>query len=297
MSWKVSLDCTKAEAQAVSEDGDAIFALHDNPPVLVADAPDPDQPDRWQLHAYFEHEPTTQELILLKRLAPGGEPEVACLKDEDWVTMSQAGLEPIHAGRFFVHTPQHRDAIPEGATAFEIDAGLAFGTGQHATTAGCLLALDRLGDQGKTFANIIDVGTGTGLLAFAALKLWPEARVVASDIDPVAIEVAEENASLNRIPVAEAAGHVLLLTAPGLGHPLIANRRPYDLLIANILAGPLVSLAPGFAEALAPGGTMILSGLLDTQAETVAAAYEREGLHLIDGGTGEWRVLVLEKAR
>lgn len=296
MSWKVSLDCTRAEAQAVSEDGDTLFAMHDNPPVLVADEPDPDQPDRWQLHAYFENEPTTQELMLLKRLAPAGEPEVAYLKDEDWVTMSQAGLEPIHAGRFFVHTPRHRDMIPEGAIAFEIDAGLAFGTGQHATTAGCLHALDKLGHEGKRFSNIIDVGTGTGLLAFAALKLWPEARVVASDIDPVAIEVAEENASLNRIPVAEAAGHVLLLTAPGLGHPLIANRKPYDLLIANILAGPLVSLAPGFAAALAKGGTMILSGLLDSQADTVAAAYEAEGLSVVSKGDGEWRVLVLERA-
>lgn len=296
MSWKVTLDCSRAEAEAIGEGaGDALFAMHDVPPVLVADEPDADKPDDWKLHAYFEDEPTTQELILLKRLATRGEPQVEHLADEDWVTMSQAGLEPIHSGRFYVYTPQHRESIPEGAIAFEIDAGLAFGTGQHATTAGCLLALDRLAHDGKRFANVIDVGTGTGLLAFAALKLWPEARVVASDIDPVAIEVAEENASLNEIAVGEAAGHALLLTAPGLGHPLIANRRPYDLLIANILAGPLVSLAPGFSDALARGGTMILSGLLDSQADTVAAAYEAEGLSLVDKGEGEWRVLVLEK--
>ena len=111
--------------------------------------------------------------------------------------MSQAGLQPIRAGRFYVHTPMYR-GVPPGTIAFEIDAGLAFGTGQHATTAGCLAALDKLERDGARFANIADIGTGTGLLAFAALALWPEAKCIATDIDPVAVDVARENAAINR---------------------------------------------------------------------------------------------------
>ncbi|MCJ7421502.1 50S ribosomal protein L11 methyltransferase [Sphingomicrobium astaxanthinifaciens] len=294
MSWRVTLPCTKAEAERIADSGDELFALHDTPPVLSADEPDEDKPDEWRLRAYFEEQPSTQDLILLRRLAPG-EPVVEHLDEEDWVTMSQAGIEPIRAGRFYVHTPHHPADEREGVVDFTVEAGLAFGTGQHATTAGCLEAIDRLGSEGRRFSNIADIGTGTGLLAFAALRLWPEARIIASDIDPVAIEVAEDNASRNHIPTGEGAGHVLLLTAPGLGHPLIANAKPFDLLIANILAGPLIDLAPGFAAALAPGGTMILSGLLDDQADRVAAAYTAQGLDCIDRGTGEWRVLRLER--
>ena len=294
MSWRVTLPCTKAQAERIAEAGDEAFALHERPPVLVAEEPDDRHPDDWRLRAYFEEQPTTQELILLRTLAPG-EPEIEHLDEEDWVTMSQAGIEPIRAGRFFVHTPHYPRDEREGVIDFTVEAGLAFGTGQHATTAGCLEALDRLEAQGERFSTIADIGTGTGLLAFAASRLWPGARVVASDIDPVAIEVAEQNASLNRIPVGEGSGHVLLLTAPGMGHPIIARMKPFDLLIANILAGPLIDLAPGFAAGLAPGGTMILSGLLDDQAERVAAAYTRLGLDLVDSGSGEWRVLWLTK--
>ncbi|MCM8557720.1 50S ribosomal protein L11 methyltransferase [Sphingomicrobium sediminis] len=294
MSWRVTLDCSRAEAQAIAETGELAFAMYDQPPVLVAEEPDEDQPEQWCLRAYFEAEPTTQELILLKRLA-SGEPHVEHLDDEDWVTMSQAGIEPIRAGRFHVHTPQFACITDEGVIDFTVEAGLAFGTGQHDTTAGCLEAIDSIADEGRNYSNIADIGTGTGLLAFAAHRLWPKARIVASDIDPVAIEVAEGNASLNRIPVGEGSGHVLLLTAAGLGHPMIARLKPFDLLIANILAGPLIDLAPGFAGALADGGTMILSGLLDDQADRVAAAYESQGLTLREKGSGQWRVLVLEK--
>ncbi|MCJ8190825.1 50S ribosomal protein L11 methyltransferase [Sphingomicrobium aestuariivivum] len=295
MSWRVTLPCTKAEAERIADSGDELFALHDTPPVLSADEPDEDKPEEWRLRAYFEEQPTTQDLILLRKLAPG-EPVVEHLDEEDWVTMSQAGIEPIRAGRFFVHTPHYLADEDDGVIDFTVEAGLAFGTGQHATTKGCLEAIDKLGAEGLHFSNVADIGTGTGLLAFAAHRLWPEAKIVASDIDPVAVEVAEQNASLNAIPTGEGSGHVLLLTAAGLGHSLIANLKPFDLLIANILAGPLIDLAPGFAAALAPGGTMILSGLLDEQAERVAAAYEAEGLEVVDLGTGEWRVLRLARS-
>ena len=294
MSWRVTLQCTRAEAEALPESSD-LFAFADEPPVIVADEPDPHAPDDWRIHAYFADQPTTQELVLLRRLASGSEPEVEHLEDTaDWVTMSQSGLGPIRAGRFFVHTPMHYADRPLGAISFEIDAGLAFGTGQHATTAGCLVALDQLEASGKRFANIADIGTGTGLLAFAAMALWPEAKAIATDIDQIAVDVSQENASINGVKLGHGPGELLLAVADGMDHPLIAARAPFDLLIANILAGPLIELAPAFARSVPPGASVVLAGLLDTQADAVIAAYEAEGMKLSERGEGEWRVLVLE---
>ena len=261
-----------------------------NPPVLVADEPDPARPDEWLIHAYFDHPPSADDLARLRRLA-ASEPQVEQLGDANWVAMSQAGLQPIRAGRFTVHTPTFPP--DPGRVNFEIDAGLAFGTGQHATTAGCLAALDNLEANGCSFANIADIGTGTGLLAFAALALWPEARCIATDIDPVAIAVARENAAINRIKLGHGAGELLLAVADGMDSPMLAARAPYDLIVANILAGPLVELAPDFARSLAPGGTVVLAGVLDSQAETVATAYVAQGLELEVRPTGEWPVLIL----
>jgi ribosomal protein L11 methyltransferase len=183
---------------------------------------------------------------------------------------------------------------PADTVNFEIDAGLAFGTGQHDTTAGCLAALDGLEVGGKKFSNIADIGTGTGLLAFAAMALWPEAKAIATDIDSIAIDVSEENAAINGVRVGHCAGELLLAVADGMDHPLIAARAPYDLLIANILAGPLIELAPAFARSVAPGASVVLAGLLDAQADAVAAAYEAEGMKVVERGAGEWCVMVLE---
>ena len=296
MSWRVTLNCTRAEAEALPE-ADDLFAFSDQPPVIVADEPDPSKPDDWRIHAYFAEAPTTQELVLLRRLANNGEPEVEHLEDTtDWVVKSQSGLEPIRAGRFFVHTPMHYADRPEGAVSFEIDAGLAFGTGQHDTTAGCLAALDKLEREGKSFASIADIGTGTGLLAFAALALWPEAKAIATDIDPISIDVTRDNAAINGVKLGHGAGELLLAVADGMDHPLLAARAPYDLLIANILAGPLIELAPAFAKAIAPRAILILAGLLDTQADAVVAAYEAERMKVAERGDGEWCVLVLQAA-
>ena len=294
MSWRVTLRCTRAEAEALPESAD-LFALADQPPVIVADEPDPDQPDDWRIHAYFADQPTTQELVLLRRLAHDRDPEVEHLEDTtDWVVKSQSGLDPIRAGRFFVHTPMHYADRPTDTVNFEIDAGLAFGTGQHDTTAGCLAALDRLEAAGKSFANVADIGTGTGLLAFAAMALWPEAKAIATDIDEIAVRVSEENAAINGVKLGHGLGQLLLAAADGMDHPMIKARAPYDLLIANILAGPLVELAPSFVNAVAPGGRVILAGLLDTQADAVIAAYEAQGMKLVERSTGQWSVLVLE---
>ena len=296
MSWRVSLDCTRAEAEALPDAGE-LFSNADNPPVLVADEPDPAKPDYWRIHAYFDRQPGWEELKVLEGLAADSDPVIERLDlATDWVRVSQQGLEPIRAGRFFVHTPTHYKDRPADVISFEIDAGLAFGTGQHATTAGCLAALDRLEREGRSFTNIADIGTGTGLLAFAALALWPEARAIATDIDPVAIEVSRDNAAINGVKLGHGAGELLLAAADGMDSPMLTARAPFDLLIANILAGPLIDMAPAFAKATAPGGTIILAGLLDTQADAVVEAYEAEGCSLVERGPGEWTVLMLSKS-
>ena len=292
MSWRVTIPCTRAQGEGVP-DADHLFPGADNPPVLVADEPDESRPDDWLIHAYFDREPKTDELAMLAKLGRG-EPRVEQLGEADWVTMSQEGLQPIRAGRFYVHTPMYR-SVPPGTVPFEIDASLAFGTGQHATTSGCLAALDKLERDGARFMNVADIGTGTGLLAFAALSLWPEAKCIATDIDPVAIDVARDNAAINRVKLGHGAGELLLGVADGMDSPLLAARAPFDLIIANILAGPLIELAPDFAKALASGGTVVLAGLLDTQADAVAEAYAAEGLTLAERGVREWPVLVCQR--
>jgi ribosomal protein L11 methyltransferase len=295
-NWKLTLPCTRAEANAVAGDIN-LFAEIDSPPVLMTSEPNPAQPDTWQLDAFFEGRPDEESIAALRALVPssaGVEPKLGPVPDEDWVTLSQAGLEPIGAGRFFVYTAAHADKVPEGSIAFQIEAGQAFGTGQHQTTMGCLLMLDKLRSQGKRFDVIADVGTGTGLLAFAAHRLWPLAKVIASDIDPVAIQVSQENAELNRIPLGTRRSAVELVTAAGLAHRQLKRAAPFDLLIANILAGPLIELAPVFASALLPGGTVILAGLLDHQAEAVAGAYRRHKFRLAEQADyGGWSVLRL----
>jgi len=299
-SWKLVLPCRKAEAERLADDIELLLDV-DPLPVLMTREPDPDNPDDWLLEAYFEEEPDSAAIAAVQALVPssaGIEPRVERVPADDWVTLSQSGLEPVVAGRFYVHTPAHRDSVPEGAIAFEIDAGQAFGTGQHETTTGCLLMLDGMKAGGRRFANVIDVGTGTGLLAFAALRLWPTAEVMASDIDPVATTVATENAEINDIPVGTGPGQVELVTATGLAHPRIRRRQPFDLIIANILAGPLIDMAPELTAALEPGGEIVLAGLLDSQADDVASAYRRQGMRLAERiDRGDWPSLRLVKRR
>jgi len=293
IGYRVTIPCTRAQGEAIA-DAEQLFIGSDPPPVVVADEPDESKPDEWVLHAYFDDEPTDRELAEIRTLG-AGEPEIEHLEDTtDWVTKSQQGLQPIRAGRFFVHTPMHYADRPSDTVNFEIDAGLAFGTGQHATTAGCLGALDRLATSGAKFSNIADIGTGTGLLAFAALALWPAARCIATDIDPIAVDVSRDNAAINSVKTGHGAGELLFAVADGMESAMLAARAPFDLLIANILAGPLIDLAPAFSKALATGGTIILAGLLDSQAAAVAKAYQTLGLNLIDRGTGEWPVVELQ---
>lgn len=294
--WRVRLPATRAEAEAIPFAPDAFgdaFPDHETPPTLLTDEPDPARPDDWTLDAYFADAPGPDDLARLYALvpsAPPGSAVVASLADTDWVTLSQSGFAPVRAGRFVVHTAAHAAAVRGGDIGIAIEAGLAFGTGQHFTTHGCLAALDGLA-KSRRFARAADLGTGTGVLAIAIARRWRQATVVASDIDPVATRVARANRAANGIARGRGRGAIDLVTAPGVVHPRL--RGPFDLVTANILAGPLIAMAAPVAATIAPGGILVLAGLLTTQARNVAAAYTARGLRLIDRlDHGEWPTLV-----
>lgn len=282
-SWKLTLPCTRAEAEAIDAQELAIDA------VLMTTETVEDDVEHWRLDAYFEGEPDRDAIAAIRALVPSAHDASETLERldaADWVTMSQAGLEPIREGRFVVHTSAFPVAAPAGGRAFLIDAGRAFGTGHHETTSGCLAMIDRMTD--RTFTDVIDVGTGTGLLAFAAREMWPDARIMATDIDPTAIDVTKENAVANDVPAID------LIVADGALDDAIVARAPYDLVIANVLAGPLISMAPELAAIAAPDATIVLAGLLDTQRESVVAAYADCGCSLAEvDRRGDWSILRL----
>ena len=277
--WKASVSATKAEAQDIA----AAFELGTEPQaILIHEEP---FEDAAVVEALYVEMPDSE---LLTRLA--GKPvHVALLPDVDWIRLSQEGLPPVRAGRFFVYGAHDAGTVPHGVIPVKIEAGLAFGTGHHETTALCLHALSDISKR-RRFANVLDLGCGTGLLAIGAAKLWRKA-VLASDIDPVAVEVTKENARANgEAPLVRA------LTADGLDHPALAGQAPYDLIIANILAGPLTKLAPAIARALAPGGMLVLSGLLQWQENLVLSFYRPHGLQFRDARReGVWSALTLER--
>lgn len=296
--WRVRLPATRAEAEAVPFADP--FPDHLDPPTLLTDEPDPARPDDWTLDAWFAAPPTAADLAALHALvpsAPSGSAVVTAVADTDWVTLSQSGFAPVRAGRFVVHTAAHAAAVRPGDIGLAIEAGLAFGTGQHFTTRGCLAALDRLGRgrfARRAPAHVADLGTGTGVLALAAVRRWPRARVVASDIDPVAVAVARANLRANGARRGHGPGAIDLIVAAGGDHRRL--RGPFALITANILAGPLIAMAGPVAAALAPGGVLVLAGLLTTQARRVAAAYTARGLRRVGRRDhGEWPTLVLQR--
>jgi ribosomal protein L11 methyltransferase len=255
-----------------------------------------DRPEDWFVEAYLPRKPTASDRSKVAALFAGDAPElrIAELDDQDWVTLSQAGLEPIVAGPFRVRTPEF--APEPGTIDFIIPASQAFGTGHHATTEGCLAMLAEMKRRGVIARNVADIGTGTGLLAFAALALWPRALATASDIDPVCAGVVEANALCNRVATGAHAGELTMVVAGGMADPLLRARGPYDLLIANILAGPLIELAPDFARAVVPGGSVLLAGLLTTQERATRAAYTRTGFRLAARLVkGDWSILWLRR--
>jgi ribosomal protein L11 methyltransferase len=257
-----------------------------------------DKPDDWRMDVFLPRAPTPRDRAAIRALFAGPAPAFneERLPEVDWITKSQEGLEPIHAGRFVVHTPDHEVEPRDGVHSFTIPASRAFGTGHHATTAGCLEMLSVMRGEGMIVRNLADIGTGTGLLAFAGLHLWPRALATASDIDAACVGVVDYNAQINNVPLGPRAGELTMLVADGMDDPVLQARGPYDLLIANILAGPLIELAPDFARALIPGGSLLLAGLLATQEEQVRAACRRAGLRIARRKVhGDWSVLWLRK--
>ncbi|MBC2668050.1 50S ribosomal protein L11 methyltransferase [Novosphingobium piscinae] len=297
MSWKITAHAPRSVIEAALVAHEDVFDW--NPDIVISGSEiAEDRPDDWRLEAWLPDQPTAADLAAIAGLFADGAPEllVEQLPETDWLTLSQQDVQPIRAGRFHVHTPEHPASSEPGLRDFVIPASQAFGTGQHATTAGCLTMLTTMRQRGGVVRNCADIGTGTGLLAFAALDLWPRTLATASDIDHVCGAVVLDNAAANGVPIGAGPGQLTMLIADGMNHPLLDARGPYDLVIANILAGPLIGLAPDFSRHLVPGGHLVLAGLLETQEAAVRAACRRAGLRLAARLVrGDWSILWLRK--
>lgn len=249
-----------------------------------------DGSERWEVGAYFTESPDEIGLALLAA-AHGANPFVISeLPEVDWVAHVRRELTPVHAGRFYVHGSHNADEIPDGVEPLWIEAAMAFGTGHHNTTKGCLEALDRLATEGFKATRIADIGCGTAVLAMGAARLW-QVTVLASDIDPVAVDTAAANVIANGLD-----GRVVCMEAAGFEHPTLEQAAPYDLVLANILKQPLIDLAGDMARNVAQAGRIILSGILTTQADEVVEAYRKTGFTLDRrDDQGDWTTLVLTR--
>jgi ribosomal protein L11 methyltransferase len=271
--------------------GDALAEIFDGETVAASTFEEPD--GRWSLAVHFRDQPDEDAVRALVEAAAGVQAAQSLafetLAPTDWVRKSLAGLTPVDAGRFVVHGAHDRDRVRANRIGIEIEAALAFGTGHHGTTRGCLLALDRIA-KGRRARRVLDVGTGTGVLAIAAAKALRR-PVLASDIDARSVAIARDNARLNH-----ASAHVEIVHAAGLGRRRFVTRGPYALIFANILLEPLQRLATPMARLVAPNGRVVLSGLLAGQAGAAVAAYRARGLVLerrirLEG----WATLVLRR--
>jgi ribosomal protein L11 methyltransferase len=246
--------------------------------------------DGWEVGAYFEDAPDMVILMVLAAAFGAADFAVSELPEVDWVAKVRRELHPVEAGRFFVYGSHDAHRVPEGRIALQIEATVAFGTGHHGTTLGCLRAFDRLLDQQFRPARVADIGCGTAVLAMAAAAVLPDALILASDIDTVAVDVARANVAINGLD-----GRISCIEAAGFDHPSL-RAAPFNLIFANILKGPLIDLAPAMAIHAAPAGHVILSGLLVVQAEAVLAAYTTAGfMPLSREDIGEWSTLVLRR--
>ncbi|GIX13995.1 MAG: ribosomal protein L11 methyltransferase [Paracoccaceae bacterium] len=244
----------------------------------------------WEVGAYFTDPPDQAGLALLSALHGAADFAVSRLDDRDWVAQVQRELHPVVAGRIFLHGPHDAHRVPVNAIPLRIEAAMAFGTGHHGTTLGCLRAMVRLGRLGLRPRRVADIGCGTGVLAIAAAKLW-RARCVAVDIDAVAVRTARANMAVNGVQ-----GLVRTGAAAGFRAPLLRAAMPFDLVLANILAGPLRRLAPQTRAALAPGGIAVLSGILDRQLPAVLAVHAGHGMRRIGlERIGGWSTVTLRR--
>ena len=277
------------EAASARSLGDAMERLAPEP-VGVGVFEMEDGSGLWEVGGYFTEPPDAAGLALLATALGARSFVVSELPEVDWVAKVRRELSPVEAGRFFLYGSHDADRVPEGRVALLVDAAMAFGTGHHGTTLGCLKALDRLIEAGFEARRVADVGCGTAVLAMAAAKIWG-GTILASDIDAVAVEVAEANVGLNDL-----SGRIECVEAMGFDHPRLREAAPFDLIFANILKGPLIGLAPDMAAHAAPGGRIILSGILNPQADEVIAVYERNGMSLAQRDViGDWTTLTLTR--
>lgn len=244
----------------------------------------------WEVGAYFVEAPDQAGLAVLAAAFDANPFAISELPETDWVAKVKRELAPVEAGQFFVYGSHDADKVPENCEPLLIEAAMAFGTGHHGTTQGCLLALDRLDKAGVKGANVADIGCGTAVLAMAAARIWPN-PALAGDIDPVAVDVAAANVKVNELE-----GRVTCVVAAGFDAPELQAAAPFDLVFANILKGPLIDLAPDMAKNLQSGGYAILSGILNEQADEVIAVYAENGISLTyREEIGEWTTLTLQK--
>ena len=276
----------KSQAEAL---GEALEAL-EPAPTGVGVFEVEDGKGIWEVGGYFLDAPDDIDLALLSAAFGAGPFVVSEVPDQDWVAKVRRELPPVEAGRFFVYGSHDAALLPEGRIGLLIEAAMAFGTGHHGTTLGCLRAYDRLLDDGQRFDNVLDLGCGTAVLAMSAARMGA-AHVLASDIDPVAVEVALANVKANGL-----VGRVACVESIGFDSPVLRAGEPFDLIFANILKGPLIELAPDMAAHLAPGGRAILSGLLVEQADEIVEVYQGQGLALeTREDLGEWSALTLRR--
>ena len=249
----------------------------------------------WEVGSYFLESPDEVALALLAAAHGAADFVISELPDTDWVAHVRRELHPVEAGRFFVYGGHDADALPEGRIGLLIEAAMAFGTGHHGTTHGCLLAFERLLQAGFAPGKVADIGCGTAVLAMAAAKVWSAAdagTVYASDMDPTAVDVARVNADVNGL-----GDRIECLEAAGFDHPTLTQAGPFDLVFANILMGPLLELAPDMATNVSIDGYAILSGILNEQAADVIKAYESVGFTLEHHHqTPEWSTLLLKRS-
>lgn len=279
---------TLAGQTAAQALGDALEAL-DPAPTGVGVFEVEDGSGLWEVGGFFTAPPDDIGLALLARAHGARDFTVSELPETDWVAHVKRELAPVEAGRFFVYGGHDADKVPPGAVSLRIEAAMAFGTGHHGTTLGCLTALDEMVAAGMVKANVVDIGCGTAVLAMAAARIWSY-PVFACDIDAVAVDVARANVSANGLDEV-----VQVIEAAGFDHSDLARAAPFDLVFANILKGPLIALAPEMSRHISPGGHAILSGILTPQADDVINVYESLGFKVISRREiGDWTTLVLE---
>ena len=287
-AWRIAIElpdrsCVAAFDEAISLE-DAVMAAQE-----IEGGP------RWSLIGYCGGEPDRKEIELRVAIAAASaaiDPPAIIIEEipaTDWVADYQSRTKPLTIGGFFVYPSHYDGTAPERLAGIKLDAGNAFGTGEHESTSGCLVALEGLRDEGLAVDRALDMGCGSAILAIAMARLWPSATIVAIDNDPSSVDTATENVADN-----DCAGAVSVAQSDGYGSAVVQSQTPYDLIAANILARPLIDMAPDAASSLTVGGYAILSGILSEQAQTVLDAHESAGFALSDRlDFGKWTTLVL----